>query len=97
MTVHVFTPSASAARDRVTALELAELDRRIEAARREDTLRQIREAIRPRILRARRRQALRRAVDALVSTQGGLLLMALLFALIAAVLRYADQIDGWAR
>ena len=60
MTIHLFTPSASAARDRVTALELAELDRRIEAARREDTLRQIREAIRPGILRARRRHAVRR-------------------------------------
>ena len=60
MTIHLFTPPTQAARDRVTALELAELDRRIEAARREDTLRQIREAIRPGVLRSRRRHAVRR-------------------------------------
>jgi len=60
MTVHLFAPPAGAARARVTTLELAELDRRVEAARREETLRQIRAAIRPRVLRAQRRQAVRR-------------------------------------
>lgn len=60
MTIHVFTPPREGARRRVEAVQLAQLDRAIDARRREETLRQIREAIRPRVLRSRRRHALRR-------------------------------------
>lgn len=94
MTIHLFTPPSQAARRRVEALELAELDRRVEAARREETLRQIREAIRPGILRARRRQAWRRDRREWLLLLGVFLLAALVA---RVVLRYADQIDGWAR
>lgn len=118
MTIHLFTPPTQAARDRVTALELEQLDRAVEDARREDTLRQIREAVRPGILRAQRRQAWRRRLagllrlfdrpalwereeyEQLFSVRERLFfagLAALCLALIAAVMRYADQIDGWAR
>ncbi len=60
MTVHLFTPPTLAARRRVEALQFAAIDRRLAEARREETLQGIRAAIRPGVLRARRRHALRR-------------------------------------
>lgn len=63
MTIHLFTPPAAAARRRVEAVQLQQLDRAIDARRREETLRQIREAIRPGVLRSRRRHALRRSLS----------------------------------
>ncbi len=94
MTIHLFTPPTQAARDRVTALELEQLNRRLADARREETLRQIREAIRPGILRARRRQAWRRDRREWLLLLGVFLLAALVA---GVVLRYAEEIDRWAR
>jgi len=67
MTIHVFEPPREAARRRVQAVQFQQLDRAIEAARREDALAKMRAEIRPRVLRARRRQALRRALDRAVA------------------------------
>lgn len=100
MTIHLFTPPTQAARDRVTALEMEQLNRRVEDARVEEAARRaailddIWRETHPRVLRARRRQAWRR------DRREWLLLLCvfLLAALVArVVLRYADQIDGWAR
>ena len=58
MTLHLAHPSTQ--RGRLTAAELDALDRWVDEARREAVLEQIRRDIRPRVLRAQRRQAVRR-------------------------------------
>jgi hypothetical protein len=63
MTLHLVHPSKQ--RGRLTAAELDALDRWVDEARREAVLDQIRRDIRPRVLLAQRRAALRRLFHAI--------------------------------